>query len=172
MQELGFGPHIFFFKCLCKGTLRTSLKHGDYQGWETSKCGKMWHFKWTIWHNSLGQEKGRSPHLTIVGALQCPKPSSCNLAVLGALGGDKLLVQGNKGVFQVLSCPGQLGQGYERTFSASAAFRACGRSESATAKWNLLVVCHLRVAISCMCLVGCQPLVCQTLVRKPLFVMN
>lgn len=74
--------------------------------------------------------------------------------------------------FQALSCPGQLGQCYERTFSASAAFRACVLSESAKAKWSLLVACHLRVAISCMCLVGCQPLVRQTLVREPLFVMN
>lgn len=79
-----------------------------------------------------------------------------------------MLVQGNKGVFQALSYPGQPGQGYERTFSASAAFRACVLSDSATAKWSLLVACHLRVAISCMCLVVCQPLVRQTLVREPL----
>lgn len=65
-----------------------------------------------------------------------------------------------------------LGQGYERSFSASAAFRGYILSESTASKWSLLVACHPRVAISCMCLVGCQLPGCQTSVGEPLFVMN
>lgn len=65
-----------------------------------------------------------------------------------------------------------LGQGYERSFSASAAFRGYILSESTASKWSLLVACHPRVAISCMCLVGCQPRGRQTSVGEPLFVMN
>lgn len=74
--------------------------------------------------------------------------------------------------FRRLRCPVHLGQGNERTFSASTAFRACVLSESATAKWSLFVACHLRVAISRMCLGGCQPLGRQTSVQEPLLVMN
>lgn len=57
-------------------------------------------------------------------------------------------------------------------FFASAAFRGYILSESAASKWSLLVACHRRVAISCMCLVGCQPPGRQASVGEPLCVMN
>lgn len=77
-----------------------------------------------------------------------------------------------KGFFRRFAAMVSLGQGYERSFSVSAAFRGYILSESTASKWSLLVACHPRVAISCMCLVGCQLPGHQTSVGEPLFVMN